>query len=155
MRSRVGVLCVVGMFASLSGCEKQAPPGGPAPTVVEQVTITLTAAGGNCTAAVDKDRVILYNAGDAVRWTVNDDCATGTNPDEEGETVVIFSYSPNPKLKWLDSFGQAFRARTRRGKPAQIEYRARARGQTKGAEAKYSIYYDGKFLLDPKVVWGK
>ena len=110
------------------------------------VDLKLTWDGTSCKAAV-QDPIYVSTDGARITWNVSDNC---NQTEKENETQFVFKYQSLPP--WLDAEDPV--VRTKKNGTGKIKYKARKRGQPDKAEAKYSIFYGGELIADPKVVWG-
>jgi hypothetical protein len=150
MRSTLMVTPVLLLLAALSGCTKDAPEGDVTGTI--EVTLTLDPRekdGKTICKATAPEEITLDKDRRRILWTVTDNCS---EPGVESETQFAFKYQGVTKKKWLDA--EKAVARTEKGKTGQIQYRGHARGQAAGAEAYYTVLFNGEIIADPKVVWG-
>ena len=116
-------------------------------TAGPNVDLKLNWDGTSCKAAVE-DTIYVSADGERITWNVIDNC---NQSEKENETQFVFKYQS--QTPWLDPETPV--ARTKKNGTAKIKYKAKSRGQVKGAEAKYSIFYAGELIADPKVVWGR
>jgi hypothetical protein len=111
------------------------------------VDLKLNWDGKSCKAAV-QDLIYVSEDGARITWNVTDNC---NQTENENETQFVFKYQSQPA--WLEA--EEAVARTNKNGTAKIKYKAKKLGQPDKAEAKYSIFYGGDLIADPKVVWGR
>lgn len=152
MRPMLSVTAAVLLLGALSGCTKLPPEGDRTGTIEASLTLDWREQDGHrfCKATAKPDPITLVSGRRRIVWTVMDNC---TEPGVESETQFAFKYQPVPEKKWLDA--EKAVARTRKDKTGQIQYRGHGRGQAEGAEAYYTVLFNGEVIADPKVVWGK
>jgi hypothetical protein len=146
MRASVAGFAVALMLVP-GACARLAHHGGKG----TPVDLKLNLVSGACKATVTPDPVYVSASNPRVTWTVTDACNQTT--DEEAETQLVFKYQPHTPKKWLDP--EIAVARTKKHGTGTIKYKAKDRGQAPDSSAKYSIFYDGDQIADPKVVWGR
>ena len=110
------------------------------------VDLKLTWDGTSCKAAV-QDPIYVSTDGARITWNVTDNC---NQTEKENETQFVFKYQSLPPLAGCRGPGSPNKEERHR----KDQDKARKRGQPDKAEAKYSIFYGGELIADPKVVWG-
>jgi hypothetical protein len=144
MRSSVAGLTVI-LISVLAGCTVFRGSWGQGTEV--DLSLNWDFTSQSCKAEV-QEKVYVSKKRPHITWTVTDHCNQTEN--QERETQFAFQYSETP---WLDA-GTPI-ARTKKNGKDKIKYSAQDRGQPLLAEAKYSIFYNGRQIADPRVVWGK
>jgi hypothetical protein len=115
------------------------------------VRIELRLESQACKPSVTPEDMTATKKRPVVRWDITDNC---TQSEEEVETQLVFQYQDNTPRKWLDPRNAVART-TRKNNRGKIVHVARDRGQQYDSYADYVIYYNGRKIGDPKVVWGR
>ena len=137
------------LVVMLGGCASIHGQGDSATDNV--VSIELRLDGQTCKPYVNPEDITARKNRPVVRWDITDNC---NQSEDEAETQLVFQYQQGTPRKWLDPKTAAART-TRKHNRGKIVYVAVDRGQPDKVYADYVIYYDGRKIGDPKVVWGR
>jgi hypothetical protein len=115
------------------------------------VSIELRLDGQTCKPHVNPEEITARKNRPVVRWDVTDNC---NQSEDEAETQLVFQYQQGTPRKWLDPKHAVART-TRTRNREKLVHVAVDRGQPDKSFAEYLIFYNGRKVGDPKVVWGR